>query len=367
MPLDYYKILGVSENATEQELKRAYRKLAMKYHPDRNPNNKKAEIKFKEASEAYEVLSNPQKRIDYDQGVTSNQGSFGSNNASSGFRDIFDDIFGRSTGNNYNSDSTQGQRGSDLQYNIHINLEEAIHGVTKKIKIPTYLKCNDCNGDGGKGKENCSHCHGSGSIRMSQGFFSVEQTCPACHGRGTIIKNPCRNCHGQGRIKDLKLLSIKIPMGIDTGDKIRLSGEGEAGQQGGPHGDLYVQVQVKRHAIFERKSLDLYCEIPIDFNIACLGGEINVPTIDGKVKLKVPTETQTGKIFRLRGKGVKSFRSSSFGDLMCKVVVSTPVRLSIEQRALLNKFSKSLDSNHNYAIKSKSWFNNVKEFFSSNL
>ena len=365
MPRDYYEILGVSKSATEQELKRAYRKLAMKYHPDRNPNDKTAEAKFKEASEAYEVLADPQKRTAYDQfghaGVQgAGQGGFSSSHAGG-----FGDIFG-GQGGGRGSHSSRGQRGSDLQYTVDITLEEAVHGVTKKIKVTTYIKCDDCHGDGGTGKENCSSGNGAGSVRMSQGFFSVEQTCPTCHGRGVKIKNPCRTCHGQGRKKDVKALSVKIPAGVDTGDRIRLSGEGEAGEQGGTHGDLYVQIRVKAHAIFERQDSDLYCEIPIDFVTACLGGEIDVPTIGGKVKLKVPHETQTGKMFRLRGKGVKAVRGGAVGDLMCKVVVETPVRLNTQQKSLLNEFAKSLDANHNHAPKSKSWFNNVKEFFGSN-
>ena len=369
MPRDYYEVLGVSKSATEQELKRAYRKLAMKYHPDRNPNDKTAEAKFKEASEAYEVLADPQKRTAYDQfghaGVQgAGQGGFSSSHAG-GFGDIFGDIFG-GQGGGRGSHSSRGQRGSDLQYTVDITLEEAVHGVTKKIKVATYIKCDDCHGDGGTGKENCSSCNGAGSVRMSQGFFSVEQTCPTCHGKGVKIKNPCRTCHGQGRKKDVKALSVKIPAGVDTGDRIRLSGEGEAGEQGGTHGDLYVQIRVKAHAIFERQDSDLYCEIPIDFVTACLGGEIDVPTIGGKVKLKVPHETQTGKMFRLRGKGVKAVRGGAVGDLMCKVVVETPVRLNTQQKSLLNEFAKSLDANHNHAPKSKSWFNNVKEFFGSN-
>lgn len=369
MPRDYYEILGVSKNATEQELKRAYRKLAMKYHPDRNPNDKTAEAKFKEASRAYEVVSDSQKRAAYDQYghagfQETSQGGFSS--STNGFGEIFGDIFGDIFGGQNNGRNAQGQRGSDLQYTIDISLEEAVHGVSKKIKIATYIKCDNCQGNGGTGKENCSSCHGSGSVRMSQGFFSVEQTCPTCHGKGIKIRNHCHICHGQGRKKDIKALSIKIPPGVDTGDRIRLSGEGEAGGQGGSNGDLYVQIKTKTHAIFERKGSDLYCEIPIDFITACLGGEIDVPMLGGKVKLKIPHETQTGKMFRLRGKGVKTVNSSNIGDLMCKIVIETPVRLNNQQKSLLEKFARSLDYTYNHAPRSKSWFKNVKDFFGSN-
>ncbi|WP_116963052.1 molecular chaperone DnaJ [Fastidiosibacter lacustris] len=368
MPRDYYEILGVSKSATEQELKRAYRKMAMKYHPDRNPNDKDAETKFKEASEAYEILSDPQKRAAYDQfghaGVQqgSGHGGFSGGNFNDVFGDIFSDIFGGGARGGRSS-RTYARRGNDLQYNLEITLEEAIHGTTKEIKVPTYVSCGSCHGTGGTGKQTCSMCHGAGAVRMSQGFFSVEQTCPTCHGTGSIIKDPCRSCHGQGRKQDTKSLSVKIPAGVDTGDRIRLAGEGEAGEYGASSGDLYVQVRVREHAIFERNGSDLYCEVPITFIIACLGGELDVPTIDGKVKLKIPPETQTGKLFRLRGKGVKALRGNSMGDLMCKVTVETPVNLNTKQRALLEEFAASLGEQHTHSPKSKSWFDNVKEFF----
>ena len=368
MPRDYYEILEVSKSATEQELKRAYRKLAMKYHPDRNPNDKTAEAKFKEASEAYEILSDTQKRAAYDQfghaGV--NQGSSGGfNSAQGGFGDIFGDL-GDIFGDMFGGRSRQGaraRRGADLQYQIQITLEEAVHGVTKKIKIPTYVSCKHCHGTGGSGKKTCTTCGGVGAVRMSQGVFSVQQTCPSCHGNGWTIKEPCQYCHGSGREKEVKSLSVKIPPGIDNGDRIRLAAEGEAGEHGAPAGDLYVEVSVRPHPIFERNGSDLYCEVPVSFSMACLGGEIDVPTIDGKVKLKIPSETQTGKMFRLRGKGIKALRGNSMGDLMCKVTVETPVNLNSEQKALLEQFATSLGEHHNHAPKSKSWFDNVKAFF----
>ena len=368
MPRDYYEILGVPKSATEQELKRSYRKLAMKHHPDRNPNNKNSEAKFKEASEAYEILSDSKKRATYDQfghaGVNQGSGHGGAQGFGDVFGDIFGDIFGGSDGQRSGRSShSQSRKGNDLQYNLEITLEEAVHGTTRKIKVPTYVSCDSCNGTGGSGKQSCGTCHGAGAVRMSQGFFSVEQTCPTCHGTGTSIKDPCRACHGQGRKQDVKSLSVKIPAGVDTGDRIRLTGEGEAGENGAPAGDLYVQAHVKEHSIFERNGSDLYCEVPISFVSACLCGELDVPTIDGKVKLKIPAETQTGKMFRLRGKGVKSLRGNSMGDLICKVSVETPINLNSKQRELLEAFGKSLGEHQTHSPKSKSWFNNVKEFF----
>lgn len=374
MPRDYYEILGVSKSATEQELKRSYRKLAMKYHPDRNPDDKDAEAKFKEASEAYEILSDPQKRAAYDQfghaGINQG-GDHGGFGGAQGFGDVFGDIFGDIFGGgggqrSGRSSRAQSRRGNDLQYNLEITLEEAVHGTTKKIKVPTYVACDSCHGTGGSGKQTCGTCHGAGAVRMSQGFFSVEQTCPTCHGTGSTIKDPCRVCHGQGRKQDVKSLSVKIPAGVDTGDRIRLSGEGEAGENGAPTGDLYVQIHVKEHMIFERNGSDLYCEVPISFVAACLGGELDVPTIDGTVKLKIPAETQTGKMFRLRGKGVKALRGNSMGDLMCKVTVETPINLNSKQRELLEAFGESIGEHQTHSPKSKSWFDNVKEFFASN-
>lgn len=365
---DYYEVLGVSKSVSDKELKKAYRRVAMKYHPDRNPDDKSAEEKFKEASEAYEVLCDSQKRAAYDQfghaGVGNSQGGaegFG------GFSDIFGDVFGDIFGGS--GRTRRGpQRGADLQYTLELHLEEAVKGTTKKIRIPTLVACEPCQGSGakpGSKPSQCNTCGGAGQVRMQQGFFSVQQTCPNCRGQGTIIDNPCSNCRGQGRMEEEKILSVKVPAGIDTGDRIRLSGNGEAGPAGGVPGDLYVQVAVKKHDIFEREGANLHCEIPIGFVDAALGGELEVPTLDGKVKLKVPAETQTGKLFRLRGKGVTTVRGSGkAGDLLCRVVIETPVNLNSEQRTLLEEF-RSVTKENKHSPKQNSWFDGMKNFFSS--
>ncbi len=375
---DYYELLGISKSAQADEIKKAYRKLAMKYHPDRNPDNKDAEAKFKECKEAYEVLSNSEKRARYDQfghaGVDSSMGGGGPGGAGFGggfddvFGDIFGDIFGGARGGRGGGRS-RAQRGADLKYDLSITLEEAVHGVTKDIQIPTLVNCGKCKGSGAKAgskKTTCSTCAGAGSVRMQQGFFSVTQTCPQCHGEGEMIADPCAPCHGQGRLRDSKTLSVKIPAGVDSGDRIRLAGEGEAGAMGGPTGDLYVEMHITPHAIFERDDNNLYCEIPINFTTAALGGEIEVPTLSGKVKLKIPAETQSGKLFRLRGKGVKALRSTAIGDLMCRVMVETPVNLDAKQKEVLQALQQSLDVNPGkHSPKSKSWFDKAKRFFSA--
>lgn len=367
MSQNFYEILGVSKNATANEIKKAYRKMAMKYHPDRNLNDKTAAKKFKEVSEAYDILKDTNKRNNYDQmGHDSFTNNFQntSNSGSNNFNDVFGDIFSDIFGNKHNTNNYQ--QGHDLQYNLDVSLEEVIHGTNKKIKIPTYITCRKCFGHGGKNVVICKTCKGSGSIRMSQGFFSVEQTCPHCHGSKSEIKDPCNLCYGKGRIKDIKILSIKIPEGIDHGDHIRLSGEGEASENKGKPGDLYIKINLKKHHIFERKNADLYCEVPISFVTAALGGELYVPTINGKIKLKIPYETQTGKLFRLRRKGVKSLKNKIIGDLICKIIVETPVNLNIKQKVLLENFANSLNKEQNkHSPKSNSWFNNVKKFFSS--
>ena len=365
---DYYEVLGVSKSVSDKDLKKAYRRVAMKYHPDRNPDDKNAEEKFKEASEAYEILCDSQKRAAYDQfghaGVENSQGSaegFG------GFSDIFGDVFGDIFGGG--GRARRGpQRGADLQYTLELQLEEAVKGTTKKIRIPTLVACKKCQGSGakpGSKASQCSTCGGAGQVRMQQGFFSVQQTCPNCRGQGAIIGDPCSNCRGQGRVEEEKILSVKVPAGIDTGDRIRLSGNGEAGPAGGVPGDLYVQVAVKKHDFFERDGANLHCEIPIGFVDAALGGELEVPTLDGKVKLKVPAETQTGKLFRLRGKGVTTVRSNGkSGDLLCRVVIETPVNLNSEQRALLEEF-RSVTKENKHSPKQNSWFDGMKNFFSA--
>ncbi|KYP97673.1 molecular chaperone DnaJ [Sodalis-like endosymbiont of Proechinophthirus fluctus] len=367
---DYYEILGVSRDTEEREIKKAYKRLAMKFHPDRNPGNAKAEAKFKEIKEAYEVLTDAQKRAAYDQyghaafeqgGVG---GSFGGGAAGADFSNIFGDVFGDIFGGTRRHVS----RGSDLRYNMELSLEDAVRGVTREIRIPTLEECDVCRGSGAKlgtSAVTCPTCHGQGQVQMRQGFFAVQQTCPTCHGQGKIIKDPCTKCHGHGRVEKSKTLSVKIPAGVDTGDRIRLSGEGEAGEHGAAAGDLYVQVQVHKHPIFEREENNLYCEVPINFAIAALGGEIEVPTLDGRVKLKVPAETQTGKLFRMRGKGAKSVRSGSQGDLLCRVVVETPVKLNEHQKQLLRELEDSFGgpSGEQNSPRSKSFLDGVKKFF----
>lgn len=367
---DLYEVLGVSNGADEKEIKKAYRRLAMKYHPDRNPDDKEAEAKFKELSDAYEVLSDSQKRQAYDQfghaGVDG-QGGFGGGGAGAGsfsdiFGDVFGDIFGGGGGGRGRSSV---QRGSDLKYNLELTLEEAVRGIEKTIRVPTLVNCDTCDGSGAKKGSSpitCSTCGGIGQVRMQQGFFAVQQTCPACSGAGKIIKDPCGSCYGRGVKEETKTLSVKVPPGVDTGDRIRLSGEGEAGRNGGPAGDLYVEVHVKKHAIFERDGANLHCEVPISIAEAALGGELEVPTLNGRVKLKIPTETQTGRLFRLRGKGVKPVRGHAVGDLLCRVVVETPVNLTARQKELLEELQESLEGKK-HSPKSKGWFDGVKKFF----
>lgn len=348
---DYYEILGVAKSADEREIKKAYKRLAMKFHPDRNQGDKESEGKFKEIKEAYEILTDAQKRAAYDQygHAAFEQGGMGGGGhggfgggGGADFSDIFGDVFGDIFGGGRRQQ--RAARGADLRYNMELSLEEAVRGVSKEIRIPTLEECGVCHGSGAKAgtkPQTCSTCHGAGQVQMRQGFFTVQQACPACHGRGSVIKDPCNACHGHGRVEKSKTLSVKIPAGVDTGDRIRLSGEGEAGEQGAPAGDLYVQVQVRKHHIFEREENNLYCEVPINFVMAALGGEIEVPTLDGRVNLKVPAETQTGKLFRMRGKGVKSVRGGAQGDLLCRVVVETPVSLNEKQKALLRELDES--------------------------
>jgi molecular chaperone DnaJ len=368
---DYYEVLGVSQSASEKEVKKAYKKLAMKYHPDRTAGDKSKEETFKEVKEAYEVLNDDQKRAAYDQygHAAFEQGGHGGFGGGGGggfgqdFGDIFGDIFGGGGGRG----RQRQQRGSDLRYNVDLSLEDAVKGKSLEIKVPTYVNCEPCDGSGAKpgtSAKTCSTCHGHGQVQMRQGLFAVQQTCPTCGGSGKVITDKCSSCYGEGRVKKTKTLSVKIPAGVDTGDRIRLSGEGEAGENGAPAGDLYVQVNVREHDIFVRDENHLYCEVPISFIAAALGGEIEVPTLGGKVKLKVPKETQTGKMFRLRGKGVKSVRSSSTGDLMCKVVVETPVNLSGDQADLLRQLEEKMaNSTKKHSPKETGFFDGVKKFF----
>ncbi len=365
---DYYDVLGVERGASEADLKKAYRRLAMKFHPDRNSDDPQAEEKFKEATEAYEILTDEEKRAAYDRfghaGVDPNQGGGfgGQGNFGDIFGDVFGDIFGGGGG------GRQGpQRGSDLRYTMEVSLEEAVRGATREIKVPTLQHCDTCDGSGAKPGTNpvtCGSCGGAGQVRMQQGFFQVQQTCPKCRGRGKTISDPCIDCRGQGLLEKTKTLSVKVPPGVDTGDRIRLSGEGEAGPSGGPNGDLFVQIAVRQHNLFERDGRHLYCEVPINFVDAALGGELEVPTLDGKVKLKIPSETQTGKMFRLRGKGVQPVRGGPVGDLMCRAVVETPVNLSAQQRQLLEEFRATLnEGGDSQSPRQSSWFEGVKSFF----
>ncbi|MCC7252400.1 molecular chaperone DnaJ [Hyphomicrobium sp.] len=367
---DYYDVLGVNKDASEDELKKAYRKLAMKHHPDRNPDNPRAEERFKEAKEAYEVLCDPQKRNAYDQfghagvdqAAAAGAGGAGFGNFADAFGDIFSDIFGggRSRTNVY--------RGADLRYNLEIGLEDAAHGTETRIRIPAMEECGTCHGSGAKPGTSptaCPGCHGHGQVRMQQGFFSIQQTCPRCHGSGKIVASPCSACGGAGRVKQQKTLSVKIPSGVDEGDRIRLSGEGEAGVNGGPPGDLYVVIHLKPHAVFQREHNDLHCEMPVSITTAALGGEIEIPTLDGYAKIRVPPETQTGKVFRLRGKGIKGVRAASPGDLMCHVVVETPVNLTARQKELLAELEAiNQKDSGKHDPKAKSWMEKVREFFS---
>jgi molecular chaperone DnaJ len=370
---DYYEVLGINRDASDEDIKKAYRKLAMKHHPDRNPDNPNAEEHFKEAKEAYEILSDVQKRAAYDQyghaGVDpqagmGGAGGFGGGGFADAFGDIFGDIFGGGGGGRQRSNV---YRGADLRYNMEISLEEAARGTETKIRIPVMAECETCHGSGAKpGTQptTCSTCGGHGQVRMQQGFFSIQQTCPKCHGSGKMVASPCGTCHGDGRVKQQKTLSVKIPAGVDEGDRIRLTGEGEAGVNGGPSGDLYVVIHLKKHSIFERDGGDLHCEMPISFTVAALGGEIEIPTLDGHAKMKIPAETQTGAKFRLRNKGIKPLRSSDHGDLICHVVVETPVKITERQKELLRELEElnQLDS-AKHSPRAKSWMTKVKDFF----
>jgi molecular chaperone DnaJ len=371
---DFYEILGVNRDASDDEIKKAYRKLAMKHHPDRNPDNPKAEGHFKEAKEAYEILSDEHKRAAYDQyghaGVDPQSGmgagGFGAGGFGDAFGGIFDEIFGGGRGGGGRSNV---YRGADLRYNLEISLEQAAFGTETKIRIPTMEACEACKGSGAKAgtqPKTCPTCNGNGQVRLQQGFFSIQQTCPKCHGTGRFVADPCPSCQGAGRVKQYKTLAVKIPGGVDEGDRIRLAGEGEHGVNGGPPGDLYVQIHLKPHAVFQRDHNDLHCEMPISFTTAALGGEIEIPTLDGVAKLKIPAETQSGKVFRLRGKGIKGVRSQTHGDLMCHVVVETPVHLTERQRELLRELESSTNANsgrHN--PRAKSWMDKVKAFFAA--
>ncbi len=366
---DYYEVLGVAKGASKDEIKKSYRRLAMKYHPDRNKDDTDAEGKFKEAKEAYEVLKDDDKRAAYDrfghEGVRGGPGGAGGFSAE-GFSDIFGDVFGDIFGGGRRG-ASQVFRGADLGYELRLDLERAVAGDSVTIDVPTQVSCDECDGSGAeKGSDpvSCTTCGGAGQVRMQQGFFSIQQTCPACKGQGTVIKDPCQKCHGRGRVAKTKTLNVKVPAGVDDGDRIRLSGEGEAGRNGGPPGDLYVEVRVTPHKIFERSGADLSCEVPISFATATLGGDVELPTLDGHVSLKIPAGTQSGKLFRLRGKGVTTVRDPRKGDLFAQVAVETPVNLTPEQEELLRQFEDKVSAGgdrHN--PRAGGWLNTVKRFF----
>ena len=368
---DYYEVLGLQRDAAEADIKKAYRRLAMKFHPDRNPEDASAEEKFKEASEAYEVLSDSQKRQAYDQfghaGVDNGAGGMGAGFGATSFSDIFSDVFGDIFSGGAHGGRGSVRRGADLRYTLELSLEQAVAGDNVEIEVPVLAACEECDGSGAKagtGASTCPDCQGAGQIRVAQGFFSLQQTCPRCRGAGQIISDPCRRCGGSGRQEKRKKLSVRIPAGVDTGDRIRLSGEGEAGFHGGPPGDLYVQIEMRQHPIFTRDGKHLYCDMPISFVDAALGGEIEVPTLNGRVKLKIPAETQTGKSFRLRGKGVTPVRGGGVGDLVCRVTVETPVKLSDHQKKLLKELKASLgQGDGRHSPQETSWFKGVKDFF----
>jgi molecular chaperone DnaJ len=370
MPADYYETLGVARDATAADLKKAYRRQAMKFHPDRNPGDDAAQDRFKEAQKAYEVLKDERKRAAYDrfghEGVNGVGG--GGPGGAAGFgdiNDIFGDMFGDIFGGGRRRQRQRSHRGQDLRYTMELDLEEAVHGTNKEIRIPTVGQCGTCNGSGSKSGrlEVCSTCGGQGQVRMQQGIFSVQQTCPACGGSGRSIADPCDDCHGSGQVRETRTLQVKIPPGVDEGDRIRLSGEGGAGAQGGTAGDLYVDVHVRPHPLFQREGDDLFCEVPITITTAALGGQMKVPTLEGSVMLKIPPETQSGKLFRLRGKGVKSVRSRSEGDLLCRVAVETPVKLTREQKDLLKKFQESFSEEGGHNPQSSGWTDKVRSFF----
>lgn len=370
---DYYETLGISRNASQDELKKAYRKQAMKFHPDRNPDDHTAEEKFKMAKEAYEVLSDQRKRAAYDQfGHAGIDPSMGGGAGGFNFSDVFGDIgdiFGDIFGGKRGGGGRQAQRGADLRYTIELTLEQVVHGTTVQIKIPTLINCEECSGSGarkGTAPTTCSTCDGVGQVRIQQGFFTIQQTCPSCQGEGRVNTNPCAKCRGHGRVQHTKTLSVKIPAGMGDGDRIRLSGEGEAGTHGAPAGDLYVQASLKPHAIFTREGNHLHCAVPVSFITAVLGGEVEVPTLTGLVKLQIPAETQSGKVFRLRSRGIPGLRGGGAGDMYCQVMVETPTKLNKRQKEILHELDAALlaeGGEHN--PKAHAWFEDVKQFFSA--
>ena len=368
---DYYEVLGVTRGADDTEVKKAYRRMAMKYHPDRNPDDKSAEAVFKECQEAYEVLSDPQKRAVYDQfghagmqgGGMPGGGPFGAG----GFADIFDNVFGDIFGGGGGRRGSQVYRGADVRFTLDLSLEDAVFGTEARIRVPTMATCDLCKGSGARAGSvpvTCPTCGGHGQVRLQQGFFSIQQTCPNCRGSGRAISQPCVECRGEGRARRAKTLSVTIPAGVDEGDQIRVSGQGDAGENGGPAGDLYVQIKLKPHAFFRREQDDLYCKVPVRFGIVVLGGEIEIPSLDGRMTLKIPPETQTDKVFRVRGKGVKNVRTGHVGDLFCQITVETPVKLTRTQRELLEAFDASIrEGGERHNPVEHSWLDKLRGFF----
>ena len=377
---DYYEVLGIAKNASDEDIKKAYRKMAMKHHPDRNQGDgaKAAEEKFKEAKEAYEMLSDAQKRQAYDQfghaGVDPNAGGFrggpegfGGGGFAEAFGDIFGDIFSQGGAGGQRRGGQQVYRGADLSYAMEITLEEAALGKEAQIRIPTWEECDTCHGSGAKpgtSAKTCTTCHGSGTVHLRQGFFSIQQTCPHCHGTGKIIPEPCTTCNGQGKVKKQKTLEVKIPAGINEGQRIALRGHGEPGTQGGPAGDLYVEIRIKQHGIFERDGDDLHCTVPVSVITAALGGSVSVPTLGGEAEIELPEGTQHGKTFRLRGKGIKGIRSNYPGDLYCHIQIEIPIKLSEHQRKLLKELDESLKKGGDkHSPTAKSWTDRMKDLF----
>ena len=370
---DYYKILGVERNASEEDIRKAYRKLAMQYHPDRNPGDKAAEKKFKEINHAYDILKDEQKRAAYDRfGAAAFEGGAGPNGPGAGpfggggfdFSDIFEQMFGGDMAGRGRSHGPA--RGNDLRYNLEISLEEAFAGSDAAIRVPSSVACDSCHGSGaepGSRPVNCASCQGRGRVRMQQGFFTIERTCPACNGAGQKIEKPCRICHGAGRVRKDKTLNVKIPAGVEDGTRIRLAGEGEAGARGGPTGDLYVFLSVRKHRLYERDGADLMCRVPISMVQAALGGTVEVPTLDGKMaRVSIPAGTQSGHQFRLRSKGMPVLRTTQKGDLYIETVVETPVNLTAKQKELLKEFEAAGKGNGT-SPESEGFFNKVKEMF----
>jgi len=368
---DFYELLGVAKGAGPDELKKAYRKLAMQHHPDRNPGDKASEQKFKDISEAYDVLKDDQKRAAYDRFghaafENGGRGPAGSDfGFATGFADIFDEMFGDFMGGRRNAQSAT--RGNDLRYNMEITLEEAFKGKQANVRVPTLIACESCSGTGaetGSKPVNCPSCHGHGRVRAQQGFFTIERTCPTCHGAGRVIENPCRVCSGQGRVRREKTLAVSIPSGVEDGTRIRLAGEGEAGVRGGAPGDLYIFLAVKPHRLFQRDGANIHCRVPIDMATATLGGGIEVPAMDGsRAKLTIPAGTQTGRQFRLKGKGMSVLRSAARGDMYIEVVVETPVNLSKRQQELLREFAEAGEGKRSTSPEAEGFFARVKEFF----